>query len=193
MWNDRCLLLSLPSCLLALLSPLVLKDWGSANVSHHFQENHQHVWKLRFRKKPFLEENFFCGLEECEITKDTDMTPCMPILSFSPCTVSQNMLLLLLPLRSIKQRFQIPPVATASADSWARHMNKSARAELSQHSVLQADTSMVHRPNLPFPCKTRQQQESAEKRKKLESRGSPSKLYEIQVKSWCSYFIWHWI
>lgn len=73
--------------------------------------------KAEVLKSLFLEEKFFCGLEEHGIAKDRDMTPCVPTLSFSPCTVSQNMLLLLLPLRSIKERFQIPPEATANADS----------------------------------------------------------------------------
>lgn len=50
-------------------------------------------------------------------------------------------------------------------------MNKSARAELlSQRCALQGGTAVVHRPDLCFPCKTRQQQEATERRKKLETR-----------------------
>lgn len=50
-WNDRRLLRSLPSCLLVPLSPSMLEGWGSTKASHHFWENHQHVWKPRFRKR----------------------------------------------------------------------------------------------------------------------------------------------
>lgn len=146
-WNGRCLLRSLPCCLLCLLpcsrAELAQRQAIIFKRNTNLCESQREDFPLGKRKLQW-NEGIWNDTEMLERTHMSPYSPSDPIQSLKTYFYYST-------LTSVKERFEIPSMQ----QQVQRAKPSSARAELfSQHRAPQAGTTEIQRHDLHFPCKT---------------------------------------